>query len=62
MEEIGRIVNAAALRKTARKESGQSSECRDIRGQMKIRARERITNAAALSIGCRGIGPEAEKN
>ena len=49
---LGRIVNVVAF----------IIQCHSMRGQLKIRVEDRIPNAAALSLGCRGIGPEAERN
>ena len=38
-----------------------TTQCRGMRGQLKIRAEDRITNAAAFTTQCRSIGPEAGK-
>ena len=38
-----------------------TTQCRNMRGQLKIHARDRIANATTLNLGCRGIGPETEK-
>ena len=49
---LGSVVNVTTF----------TTQCRGMRVQLKICARDKIPTAAALSIGCHGIRPEAKKN
>ena len=48
---MGRTVNVTAF----------TTQCRDMRGQLKTHVEDRIVDVVAFYLRCRSIGPEAEK-